>query len=229
MCAGDSVSRHARGAPCIYTHTHFYHRTLSALPHDELPTLEPGTRSRISARFMSPGHETPRACRGGAPRAGGRSPRPSRDVCAETLRLEGLPETRDVPSPGAGPSQNGTCSGGGIGRKIRAGRSAANYFRFVRTSVCIRESVCTERNDGFFGDRTPASSLIMVLFIDCEIVHASHMCVLALAKDLEARALKSSPQTKAQGNTPRAKARPTQDGRRGLQIQRERDGGCLAN
>ena len=43
------------------------------------------------------------------------------------------------------------------------------------------------------------------------------MCVLALAEDLEARALKSSAQTKAPGNTPRAKARPTQDGRRGLQ------------
>ena len=34
--------------------------------------------------------------------------------------------------------------------------------------------------------------------------------VLGLAEDLEARVLKSSPQTKAPGNTPRAKARPTQ-------------------
>ena len=74
---------------------------------------------------------------GGAPRAGGRSPRPSGDMCAEPLRLEGSPETRGVPSSGAGPSQNGTCSGGGIGRKIRAGRSTVNYFRFGRTRVCI--------------------------------------------------------------------------------------------
>jgi len=44
---------------------------------------------------------------GGAPRAGGHSPRPSGDVCAEPLRLEGSPETRGVPSLGAGPSQNG--------------------------------------------------------------------------------------------------------------------------
>ena len=44
-----------------------------------------------------------------------------------------------------------------------------------------------------------------------------HMCVSALAEDLKARALKLSAQTKAPGNTPRAKARPTQDGRRGLQ------------
>ena len=39
---------------------YFYHRTLSTLPHDCLPTLEPGTRCRISAGFMAPGHETPR-------------------------------------------------------------------------------------------------------------------------------------------------------------------------
>ena len=79
----------------------FYHRTLRDLRNDELPTLEPGTRSWISARFMAPGQETPRARRGGAPRARGRSSRPSGDVCAEPLRLEGSPETRGVPSSGA--------------------------------------------------------------------------------------------------------------------------------
>ena len=68
----------------------------------------------------------------------------------------------------------------------------------------------------------------MVLFIDREIVHACHMCILVLAEDLEARAPKSSAQTKTSGSTPQAKARPTQDGRRGLQGQRERDGGCRA-
>ena len=96
----------------IYMHIlrsiYFYHRTLSALPHDELPTLEPGTRSRISEKFMAPGHETPHSCQGGVLRAGGRSPRLSDDVCAEPLRLEGSPETRGVPCSGAGPSQNGT-------------------------------------------------------------------------------------------------------------------------
>ena len=86
---------------------------------------------------MAPGHETRRARRGGAPRAGGRSPRPSGDVCAEPLRLEGSLETRGVPCSGVGPSQNRRCSGDGIGRKSRAGRSAANYFRFGRTRVCI--------------------------------------------------------------------------------------------
>ena len=60
-------------------------------------------------------------------------------------------------------------------------------------------------------------------------MHDMYMCVLALAEDLEARALKSSDQTKVPGNTPRAKARPAQDGRQGLQGQREQDGGCGAN
>ena len=55
------------------------------------------------------------------------------------------------------------------------------------------------------------------------------MYVLALAEDLKARALKSSAQMNAPGNTPLAKARPTQDGRRGLQRQQERDGGCRTN
>ena len=63
--------------------------------------------------------------------------------------------------------------------------------------------------NGFFADRTASSSRIMVLFIDREIVHACHMCILVLAEDLEARAPKSSPQTETPGNTPRAKARPT--------------------
>ena len=104
---------------------YFYHRTLSALPHDYLPTLEPSTRSRISARFIAPRDETSRAHQGGAPPAGGRSPRPSGDVCAEPLRLEDSLEARGVSSSGAGLSQNGTCLGGGIGSKIRTGRTTA--------------------------------------------------------------------------------------------------------
>ena len=66
---------------------YFYHRTLSALPHDCLPTLQPGTRSRVCARFLARGDKTPRARQGGAPRAGDSSPRPYGDVCAEPLRL----------------------------------------------------------------------------------------------------------------------------------------------
>ena len=57
----------------------------------------------------------------------------------------------------------------------------------------------------------------------------TYMCVVASSEDLDARALKSSDQKKAPDNTSRAIARPTQDGRRGLQRQRERDGGSRAN
>ena len=67
----------------------------------------------------------------------------------------------------------------------------------------------------------------MVLLINCEIVRVWHiLCVVALAEDLGAQALKSSAQTKAPSNK---SARPPQDGRRGLRRQRERDGGCRWN
>ena len=85
----------------IYIYMYFYHRKLSAPAHDELPTLEPGARCRISARFMAPGHETPRARRGGAPRPGGRSPRPS-DVYAEPLHLKVRRKPEAFPLRGLG-------------------------------------------------------------------------------------------------------------------------------
>ena len=55
------------------------------------------------------------------------------------------------------------------------------------------------------------------------------MSLLGLAEDVEARVLKSSPTTKAPGNTPRPQARPTQDGRQSLRRQRGLDGWCGAN
>ena len=141
---------------------YFYNQTLSALPHDCLRTLEPGTRSRIYARFMAPEHETPRTRRGVL-----------LDVCAAPLRLEVSPETRGVPSSRAGPSQNGTCSGVDIGGKIRAGRRAINYFRLWRIKVCVRQSVCTIETLGASGTEPQQAVVsIMVLFSDCEIVHA---------------------------------------------------------
>ena len=108
------------------------------------------------------------------PPAGGRSPRPSGDVCAKPFLLEASPDTRGVPSSGSGPSQNGTCSGGGIGRKIRAGRINVNYLRFGRDIVCTKYTPGSLHRvkNGFLRDRTPASSRVMVLFIVCEIVYA---------------------------------------------------------
>ena len=119
---GSRALSEQRASMKVYTF--IYPQTPSALLHDCLTKLEPGTRSRISARCMAPGRETPRARRGGAPRAGGRRPRLSGDVCVEGLRLEGSSETRGVPVLGAGPSENGTC----IGKKSRAGRRAVFFF-----------------------------------------------------------------------------------------------------
>ena len=50
---------------------------------------------------MAPGHETPRARRGGAPRPGGRSPRPS-DVYAEPLHLKVRRKPEAFPLRGLG-------------------------------------------------------------------------------------------------------------------------------
>ena len=47
--------------------------------------------------------------------------------------------------------------------------------------------------------------------------------------DVDSKLRRSSAQTKAPSNTPRAAARPTQNGGRGLQRLRARDGGCRAN
>ena len=52
---------------------------------------------------MAQGDETPRAHQAGAPRVEGRSPRPSRDVCAEPLRLELLWKPEAFPLRGLGP------------------------------------------------------------------------------------------------------------------------------
>ena len=100
---------------------------------------------------MAPGHETPRTRRGCAPRAWGRSPHPSGDVCGEPLRLEGSPETRGVPFSGAGSSQNETCSGGGIVNKSRAGRSTANMFpvREDQSLYNTSQSVPSEKRGSF--------------------------------------------------------------------------------
>ena len=133
-----------------HIYIYFYSRTLSALPHDCMPTLEPGTRSRISTRFTAPGHEAPRNLWGGAPRAGGRISLPSGDVCAEPLRLEAFSETRGVPSLGAGPSQNGTCSGVASVGRSGPGEVLLIIFRSGGPeSVYASQSASSEKIDSF--------------------------------------------------------------------------------
>ena len=89
---------------------------------------------------------------GGALRAGGRSPRPSGNVCAEPLRLEGCQETRGVPSSGVGPSQNGTCSGCGIARNCRAGRSTVFSVREDQSLYNASQSAPSGRMGSFGTD-----------------------------------------------------------------------------
>ena len=63
--------------------------------------------------------------------------------------------------------------GGGIGSKIRAGRSSVKFFGSGGPeSTCASQSAPSERKEWVYWDRTTASSRIMLLFIDCEIVHA---------------------------------------------------------
>ena len=90
----------------------------------------------------------PRARRGGAPRAGGWSPRPSADVCAEPLLLDGSPETRGVPSSGAGPPPEsnvfgGVVSVGGAG----PGQVVLLIFASGGLESVLRQLACTEKKN----------------------------------------------------------------------------------
>ena len=123
----------------VLKHYTYIRRMLSALPHDYVRTMEPGTRSQISASFSALGDETSRAHKGGAPRAGGRSPRPSGNVCAEFLRLEVFwkPEVFLLPRLG----QPWTEHVWGVASVARSGPRRSTtvfYFLFGRTRVCIR-------------------------------------------------------------------------------------------
>ena len=78
------------------------------------------------------------------------------------MRLEGSPENRSIFFSGAGRSLNGTCSGGGIVRKIRSGRNTVIYIRFGRSRVCLTPNGLHRERTGsfrFFGKK-PASSNI---------------------------------------------------------------------
>ena len=129
----DGVGRAGEGSQTNLLH----------LPDAERPPkrliAHTGTRYDISdlREIYGPGRRNSAGSSGGCSSGGGLQFSSSDDVCADPLRFESSAETRGVPSSGAGPSQNGTCSGSGIGRKIRVGRSDVNCFRFGRTRVCI--------------------------------------------------------------------------------------------
>ena len=47
----------------VYTHIYFYHRTLSALPHDCLPTLEAGTNPNPNSNLHAMQYPVLGCCR----------------------------------------------------------------------------------------------------------------------------------------------------------------------
>ena len=132
----------------LLVYRYIYRRALSVLPHDCLPALEPGTSSQISARFMARGDETPRAHQGGVPRVGGRSLRPSRDVRAESLRLEVLWKPEAFRLRGSGPPRTervwemASVARSGPGELLV--QLAGFFFRLGRTRVCVMQLFCTE-------------------------------------------------------------------------------------
>ena len=102
----------------------------------------------------------------------------------------------------------------------------------VREDQSLNTRVSLNRSERMGSLRTEAHQAVVSWF--CSLIarscmHDIYLCVLGLAEDMETRVLKSSPLTKAPGNTPRAKACPTQDGRPGLRRQRGRDGGYGAS
>ena len=144
----------------IYTYFEVYTSMpgkLRALLHDCLPTLEPGTRSRISARCMAPGRETPRARRGGAPRPGvaGRvllatcAPR----VCASRF----LRKPEEFRFRGLGPLRMECVRGVALVRRAGPG-DVQQFLLFGRNRVCIKP-VSLHRVEGWIlGDRTSSNS-----------------------------------------------------------------------
>ena len=82
-------------------------------------------------------------------------------TCARSPCASKLSETRGVPSSGAGPSQNETCLGGGIGSKIRAGRTTAccNLFSVRQDPNLYNANYSApSENNRLFGERTAASN-----------------------------------------------------------------------
>ena len=88
----------------------------------------------------------------------------------------------------------------------------------VREDQSLNTRVSLNRSERMGSLRTELHQAVISWF--CILIARScmHMCIMMLAEDLKTQAPKSSAQMKTPGNTPRAKARPTQDGRQGLQL-----------
>ena len=143
-------------------------------------------------------------------------------------------ETESQQAAYHGASRSGTCFAGGIGGKTRAGEKCCKLCSGrVDQSLYTRVRQHRKKIMGWLeGELHQPQAAITWCFLWIARSYMNdiyYMCVLGLVDDVEARVLQSSPQTIAPGSTPRAKVRPTQDGRRGLRRHRGRGGGCGAN
>ena len=113
---------------------------------------------------------------------------------------------------------------GGWHREEKPGRENYRNLFLVREDPSIYSPLSLHRvKEWMISLRRELQQAVVAwcyLLIARSIMHVG----FGLTEDLEARVLKRKPR-----NTPRAAARPTQDGRRGSQRLRERDGGCRAN
>ena len=126
---------------------------VSALRHDCLPTLEPGTKSRISARFMAQGGSSG-GCSSGGGGASAVLATCVRSPCAS--KFSGNPR-RSLFGAWAFPERN-FFRGLALAARSRPPEQvfAVLFFRFSRTKVCIA-LISLLRVNSFFGERTAAS------------------------------------------------------------------------
>ena len=148
--------------PRAYTYIHFYHRRLRGLSHDELPSLERGTRCRISARFIAPGHETPRARRG-VLLGRGAAVRALLATCAPSpCASKVLRKPEAFPLQGLGSPKAEHVQGVASVGRAGPGEVLQIIFGSGGPESVLRQSVCTEWKNGCFGDRASSNSCTMV-------------------------------------------------------------------
>ena len=125
----------------MYAYIYFYHRTLSA-PSSPLLTHSGARHDFGSPRYLWRGETKLRGLIRGVLLGRGAAVFARLATCAPSPCASKFSENprRSLFGGWVLPERN--VFGGGIGSKIRARRSTVKYFRFGRTRVCIRQSVC---------------------------------------------------------------------------------------
>ena len=125
----------AAAAACIYIYVYLYVYTLLSPDTTRPPSrvlAHSGARYEIweLRDIYGAGRRHSAGSSRGCSSCGGARSAPFCRGVRRTLAPRSSLEIRVDPSLGAGPSQNGTCLGGGIGSMIRAGRTTACYNIF---------------------------------------------------------------------------------------------------